>query len=58
MNNATVQVDLVRLLGFNQDFLRLVTLLGGENLIGFGGSDGERSFDGTEFIFLDEAGMC
>ena len=58
MHNSTIQVNLVWLLGLNQDFFGLVTLLGGEDLVGFGGGDGEGSFDGAEFGFFDEAGEC
>jgi hypothetical protein len=46
MNDTTVKVDLVGLLGLDEDGLRLMTLLGRENLVGFSGSDGEWSVDG------------
>jgi hypothetical protein len=35
-----------------------VALFGGEDLVGFGGGDGEGSFDGVEFGFFDESGRC
>jgi hypothetical protein len=55
MDDTTVKVDLVGLLGFDQNFFRLVTLLGGEDLVGLGGRDGERSFDSSELVFLNES---
>jgi len=57
VDNTTVQVDLVWLLSLNQDCFGLVTLIGGEDLVGLGGGDGEGPFDGTEFIFFDKPGI-
>ena len=57
MNHSAVQIDLVGLLGLNEDSLRLVALLSWENLVCFCGSDGERSSDGSELGFLDERGV-
>lgn len=34
-----------------------MTLLGGEDAVGFGGGDGERAGDGGELVLVDEAGM-
>lgn len=55
--DATVQVDLVGETGLLEDNFRFVTLLGGENLVGLGGGDGEGSTDGLEFIGFDERGV-
>lgn len=39
-----------------EDDFGLVALLGGKYLVGFGGGDGEGSFDCGELGFVDEAG--
>lgn len=54
VDNAGEQVDLVWLLGLDKDLFGCVALLGGEDLIGFGGGDGEGSSDGAEFILFNE----
>jgi hypothetical protein len=58
VHNTAIQINLVWLFSFNQNSLRLVTFLGGENLVGLGGGDGEWSFDGAEFVFLDKTAIC
>lgn len=55
--DARVQVDLVCQAGLLQNLLGLVTLLGGEDAVGFGGGDGEGAGDGGELILVDEAGV-
>jgi hypothetical protein len=46
MNDTAVEIDLIRLLGIDEDCFGFVTLLGGEDLVGFGGRDRERPLDG------------
>ena len=46
MSYTAVEIDLIRLLGLDEDCFRFVTLLGGEDLVGFGGGDRERPLDG------------
>jgi hypothetical protein len=55
--DVRVQVDLERLAGLDEDLLRAVSQLGGENVIDLGGGDGERSLDGPELVLLDERGV-
>jgi hypothetical protein len=55
VNDTAVQIDLIRLLGLNEDLLGLVAFLGGEDLVGFCGCDGERAGNCCEFRFVDEA---
>lgn len=55
VHDAAIQVDLVSLLSLGEDHLRLVTLLGGEDLVGFRGCDGKRTRDCREFGFFDKA---
>jgi hypothetical protein len=40
VHNTAVKIDLVWLLGLNQDGLGLVALLGGEDIVRLGGGDG------------------
>ena len=46
MNDTAVEIDLIRLLGLDEDCFRLMALLSGKDLIGFGGSDRKRPLDG------------
>ena len=55
MNNSREKVDLIRLLCLNEDCLALVAFFGWEDLVCFGGCDGEGPVDGGEFGFFDEA---
>lgn len=48
------EVDLEGHLDLAEDFLRLVTLLGGEDLVHLGGSDGQWARDGRELLLLDK----
>lgn len=52
--DARVQVDLVRHFELFQDIFGLATLLGGENLVGLGGGNGQRAFNVFQFIGLHE----
>jgi len=57
VDDTTVQINLVRLLGLNENRLGLVTFLGGEDLVRFCGCDGEGPGDCCEFGFFDEGRM-
>jgi hypothetical protein len=46
MHHAREEVDLIRLLCFNEDCLGFVAFLGGEDLVCFCGGDGEGAGDG------------
>ena len=54
MDNAGEEVDLVWLLGLDEDLFGCVALLRGEDLVSFGGGDGEGSSDGAELILFNE----
>ena len=57
MLHTTVQVNLVRQARILEDSFRLVTFLGGEDLIGLGGGDGEWTFHVFELGSIDEGGV-
>lgn len=57
VHDTTVKINLVWLLGLNEDRLGLVAFLGREDLVGFCGGDGEGAGNRCEFGFFDEA-MC
>lgn len=57
VDDVAVQVDLVGLAGLLQDLLGLVALLGGEDLVGLGGGDGQRTRDGGQLVLVDEGGV-
>lgn len=48
------EVDLVRLPDLGQSLLRLMSLILGEDVVEFRGSDGQRSGDGFKLFLLDE----
>ena len=54
MHNTAEQVDLVGLLGLDENFFGLVTLLRGEDGVCFRGGDGEGACDCGELSLLDE----
>jgi hypothetical protein len=51
------EIDLVWLSRALENLLRLVTLLGWEDRIGFGGGNGQRARNSLEFFVLDGGGM-
>ena len=55
VSNPRVKIDLIRLFRLNKDRFGFMALLGGEDLVGFSGCDGERTGDCCEFGFFDEA---
>jgi hypothetical protein len=55
--NVRVKVDLERFASLDKNLLGAVSLLGGENAVGLRRCDGQGSFNGSEFIFLDERGV-
>lgn len=55
---AGEEVDLVRLLGLDENLLGLVALLGGENAVRLGGGNGQRAGDGGELILVDKGRVC
>jgi hypothetical protein len=57
VGDAAVQVDLVRVAALGQDLLGLVALLGGEDLVRLGGSDGERALETGELLLVNERGV-
>lgn len=48
------EVDLPRLLGFDQNLFRLVTLLCREDGINFSSGDGQRARDSGKLLIVDE----
>lgn len=54
MDYTTVQVDLVGLAGLDENLFGLVALLGWEDGVGLGRSNGQRPRDGGELILLDK----
>jgi hypothetical protein len=52
------QVDLVGLLGALENLLGLVTVLGGEDAVDLGGSNGQRAGDAGELLVGDERRVC
>ena len=52
--DAREQVDLVGLAGGLEDLLRLVALLDGEDGVGLGSGDRERTGDGSKLVLFDE----
>lgn len=54
VDNTAVQGDLVRVADLDQDLLRLVALLGGEDAVRLSGGDGERASDGGQLILVDK----
>jgi len=52
--DAAEQVDLPRLARLDQDLLRLVALVGGEDGVGLRGRDAEGAEDGGELVLVDE----
>ena len=56
MHDAAIQRDLVGLLGLHENLLGGVALGGWEDLVGFGGGDGEGAGYGGELGFFDEPG--
>lgn len=54
VRGAGEEVDLVRLLGLDENLLRLVALLGREDGVGFGGGNGKGAGDAGELLLLDK----
>lgn len=54
MRNTTEQIDLISSTDFLEDLLCFMSLFDGEDWVGFGGCDGERSGDGADFVFFGE----
>jgi hypothetical protein len=54
VRSAREQVDLEGHLDLGENFLRLVALLDGEDLVHLGGSDGQWACDGRELLLLDK----
>lgn len=54
VRNTTEKVYLIYSLDFLEDIFCLVAFFCWEDIIGFGGCDGEGSFDGADFFFIDE----
>jgi hypothetical protein len=54
MLNVREQVDLERLASLDENLLRSVAELSGENVVGLSSSDREGTGDGLELFFLDE----
>lgn len=54
MHDARVQVDLVGLANFLEDLLAAVALLAGEDGIGLGGGDGQRSLKAAELVLVNK----
>lgn len=54
VHDAAVQVDLVGLAALGQDLLRLVALLGREDLVRLGGGDGQRRLEARQLLLVDE----
>lgn len=57
MDDAAVQVDLVGLADLGEDLLGLVALLGGEDLVGLSGGNGQGARNSGELVLLDERGV-
>lgn len=55
--DAREQIDLEGLSRLDEDLLGSVAEIGGENLVGLRGGDGERAADGAELVLLDERGV-
>ena len=54
MLNTGEEVDLEGLAGLDEDLLRSVSLLGGEDAVSLSGGNGQRASDGSELLLLDE----
>lgn len=52
-----VKGDLVGQAGLLEDLLGLVALVGGEDLVGFGGGDGQGAGDGGELVLINKGRM-
>lgn len=52
-----VKEHLVGQAGLLENLLGLVALLGGEDLIGLGGGDGQGTGNGGKFVLVDERGV-
>lgn len=57
MLDVREQIDLERLASPNQNLFRLVTLFGGEDVVGLSSGNGEGPGDGLELFLLDERGV-
>lgn len=57
VDNARVEVDLVGLLGGNENLLGLVAALGREDGVGLGSSNGKRAGNGSKLVLLDKRGV-
>lgn len=57
VDDARVQVNLVWLLGLEQNLLGLVTLVSREDAVRFSSSNGQRTRNGCKLIFFDKAGV-
>lgn len=55
MYSAAVHIDLVGLLGLEEDGLGLMALLGGEDVVSLCSSDRERTGYSCKLVFVDEA---
>lgn len=54
MHDSAVQVDLIWLLGLDEEFLGSMAFLGGEDVVGFGCGNREWTGDCEELVFFDE----
>lgn len=54
MLDARKQVDLIRLLGSNQNLLRLVSFFRWEYTVGFSSRDGQRARDSCKLVLINK----
>lgn len=57
VNNTRVQVNLERQAGLDENLLRLVALLGREDVVCLGGGNRQGTSDGGKLVLLHHGGM-